>query len=65
MLELVTENLITPEERRAFSIRRAAETLDVSEPFIRREIREGNLKAKKKGSRVLILSEWLEEYIQG
>jgi hypothetical protein len=47
-----------------FDIPRAAAAACVSESHIRSEIRKGNLRAKKRGRRVIILPEDLAAYIR-
>ena len=46
-----------------FSIARAAAVACMSESHIRSEIRNGNLKAKKRGRKVIILPESLAAYL--
>jgi len=54
------------EGRKAVSIRRFAYAADVSEPFVRKEIKNGNIKGTvKRGNRVLIPVESLEAYLRG
>ena len=52
------------QDRIAFSIREIAEQTGLSSPFIRLEIKRGNLRASKLGRRVVVLAtdrdEWLE-----
>lgn len=48
--------------KRAFSITEVAETYSVSKGFVRKEIREGRLRATCFGRRVLILAKDLEKY---
>jgi excisionase family DNA binding protein len=50
--------------RLAMSIQNAAAQIDVSVPFLRKEIRLGNLKAKKVCRRVLISVADLKTYIE-
>ena len=54
-----------PQRRIGYSVREVAQQLPVSEPFIRLEIKRGNLQATKLGRRVIILAEsmnkWLEQ----
>lgn len=47
------------------SVRTAAQMLEASESFVRGEIRQGRLKAKKLGAKVLISVKELEEYHSG
>lgn len=49
----------------AHSIKNAAAMIDVSVPFLRKEIKQGKLKAKQVSRRVLILDADLEAYLQG
>jgi hypothetical protein len=46
----------------AFSLRQLSESTTLSQNFLRNEIKFGNLRAKKFGSRVLVLSTDWEEY---
>lgn len=50
--------------QKAYSLKNVAAQIDVSVPFIRKEIRNGNLKAKKVGARVLVLSSELDRYLE-
>jgi len=54
----------TTTNKRAHSIKNAAALIDVSVPFLRKEIKAGNLKAKHVSRRVLILDADLEDYLQ-
>ena len=53
----------TEQRRKAYSVKSAAAQIDVSMPFVRKEIRSGNLKAKKVGTRILILDSELDNYL--
>jgi excisionase family DNA binding protein len=57
---------ITKESRskKAWSVKSAAEQFDASVPFVRNEIREGKLRAKKIGRKVVILDSDLQEYLE-
>jgi excisionase family DNA binding protein len=50
-------------ERRAYSIARAADTLDVSKATIWRKVAEGELETFKLGSRTLIPAESLDALV--
>ena len=58
------QKTITTINKRAHSIKNAAALIDVSVPFLRKQIKEGNLKAKHVSRRVLILDSDLETYLQ-
>lgn len=55
--------VITTNSKKAFSVKEAAQETTLSVPYIRNEIRDGNLKAKRAGRRVLILSGDLQDYL--
>lgn len=57
-------NEMTTTTKKAMSVQSAALDIDVSVPFLRKEIRQGNLKAKKVGRRVLILNSDLQAYLE-
>lgn len=57
----VTET--TTPEKLAYSVAEAAERTSLSKPYLRNEIRDGNLKVKRFGRRVLILREDLQKYL--
>jgi excisionase family DNA binding protein len=59
MLQVIAEKSI----QEVFSVKKAAEKLCLSVPYIRNEIRDGNLKAKKVGRRVLVTSTALQQYL--
>ncbi len=59
MLNTVTEQ--TP--RRVRSLQSAAAKLEVSVPFLRKQIKLGTLRAKKVSRRVLILDQDLQEFL--
>lgn len=50
-------------EKLAYSVGEISKQTSLSIPFLRTEIRAGNLKAKRFGSRVLILSQDLQAYL--
>jgi excisionase family DNA binding protein len=50
--------------RKAYSVKSAAELFDASIPFVRNEIRDGNLRAKKIGRKVVILDADLQMYLE-
>jgi excisionase family DNA binding protein len=49
--------------RLGYSLERLAELLDVSTGFLRKQMREGKLKGKKLGRRVVILRGEVERYL--
>lgn len=51
-------------QQKAYSVKAAAEQFDASIPFVRNEIRDGNLKAKKIGRKVVILDSDLQKYLE-
>lgn len=51
--------------KKAHSVKAAAGLFDASVPFVRNEIRDGNLKAKKIGRKVVILDTDLQMYLEG
>lgn len=51
------------ENKMAFSIEEVSELTTLSKPFLRLEIKRGNLKVKRFGRRVLVRDEDLREYI--
>ncbi len=57
MQETVRQN------KRAYSVKEVAQQTSLSQPFVRLEIKRGNLKAKKFGTRTLIMAENLEKYL--
>lgn len=50
--------------KKAHSVAEAAKQFDASIPFVRNEIRSGNLKAKKIGRKVIILDSDLQNYLE-
>ncbi len=50
--------------KKAYSVKAAAEQFDASVPFVRSEIRIGNLRAKKVGRKVVILDADLQAYLE-
>ena len=50
--------------KKAYSVKSAAVLFDASVPFVRNEIRDGNLKAKKIGRKVVILDMDLQTYLE-
>ncbi len=50
--------------KKAHSVKAAAQQFDASVPFVRNEIRVGNLRAKKIGRKVVILDVELQEYLE-
>jgi excisionase family DNA binding protein len=59
MGESVTEN-----QKLAYSINEASSLTSLSKSYLRNEIRDGNLKSRKIGRRVLILNEDLQNYLR-
>ncbi len=53
----------TVKRKKAYSIREVSEETSLSQPFIRLEIKRGNLKAGRFGSRVLITECSLSQYL--
>ena len=53
-----------PQERAGYSVREVAGQYGVSEPFVRLEIKRGNLRASKLGRRVVIPIDAVEEWIE-
>ena len=51
--------------RAASSVERVSERTDLSKSYIRNEIRAGNLRAIRRGRRVLILEDDLQAYLRG
>ncbi len=49
--------------KRLYKLTSAAEYLDMDPQTVRKEIREGNLRAKKKGQYYYTTIEWLDGYI--
>lgn len=60
---MATEPTEQMEERLGYSIARLAGLSDLSEPFVRLEIKRGNLKARKIGRRVIILRQDAEVWL--
>ncbi|MBA3335406.1 MAG: helix-turn-helix domain-containing protein [Acidobacteria bacterium] len=50
--------------KKAHSVKAAAQLFDASIPFVRNEIRDGNLRAKKIGRKVVILDADLQSYLE-
>ncbi len=50
--------------KKAHSVTAAAQQFDASVPFVRNEIRAGNLRAKKIGRKVVILDADLQMYLE-
>ncbi len=53
----------TRKNKKAYSIKEVSEETTLSVPFVRLEIKRGNLKAGKFGSRVLITENSLSQYL--
>ena len=53
----------TVKSKKAYSIREVSEETSLSQPYIRLEIKRGNLKAGRFGSRVLITEISLSRYL--
>lgn len=60
MLEIATEN----QQKLAYSVNEIAEMTSLSRSYLRNEIRAKKLKAKKVGTRVLILLQDLNAYLE-
>lgn len=58
MQETVTTN------KKAYSVKEVSELTSLSTPFVRLEIKRGNLKAAKFGARVLVTDKSLSEYLE-
>ena len=56
--------LETTQTKKAHSVKSAAQQFDASIPFVRNEIRDGNLRAKKIGKKVVILDADLQMYLE-
>jgi len=54
----------TVKSKKAYSIREVSEETSLSQPYIRLEIKRGNLKAGRFGSRVLISEASLSQYLE-
>jgi len=57
--------IITEAERLAFSLDEIAERTSLSRSFLKKEIRNGNLRIKHFGRRVVVLSDDLRHCLQG
>lgn len=57
-------NVVEQTIKKAHSVKAAAQQFDASVPFVRNEIRDGNLKAKKIGRKVVILDSDLQMYLE-
>ena len=64
MTMTLDERTPIPGDRWGFSIKTAAEMIDVSVPFLRKEISAKKLKAKLIGGRVVIRSDDLSAYLE-
>lgn len=58
VLQSVTQKLAWP-------LQEIAKQTGLSVPFLRKEIRNGNLKCRKFGARVLVLDQELHRYLKG
>ena len=56
-------NVMLLANRRGFSVSEACEVVGVSPNFLKGQIRQGLLRARRLGRRVIILSEDLEAYL--
>ena len=54
----------TVKRKKAYSIKEVSEETSLSQPFVRLEIKRGNLKAGRFGSRVLISEASLSQYLE-
>ena len=52
------------QQKRGFTVQEAAAYTSLSKQYLRNMIRSGDLKVKRFGRRVVILSEFLEEFMQ-
>ncbi len=59
----MTDTISEPRQKLAYSIDEISEQTTLSKPFLRNEIRAGRLKVNRFGSRVLVLAETLQEYL--
>ncbi len=57
-------NLQVNEAKRGYDLKTLADQYSVSVAFIRKEIRESRLQATRLGSRVIVLSENWDKYLQ-
>ncbi len=57
-------NTIQQTNKKTYSVKAAAQAFDASVPFVRNEIRDGNLRAKKIGRKVVILDTDLQNYLE-
>jgi excisionase family DNA binding protein len=55
---------LTGTQKMAYSVEEVAEQTTLSKSHLRNEIRDGKLKARKIGRRVLILNEDLQAYLK-
>lgn len=62
--EMMMQETVTP-IKQAYSIKEVSEQTSLSQPFIRLEIKRGKLKAKKFGTRTIISSQNLSNYLNG
>jgi excisionase family DNA binding protein len=62
-MEITSENTKTP-NRLAYSLKTAAEQVDASVGYLRKEIRAGNLRAKKFGAKVVVLGSDLQIWLE-
>ena len=53
------------QERIAFSVRELAEQTGLSQPFLRLEIKRGNLRGSKLGRHVIVLASARDEWLEG
>lgn len=51
-------------EQAAYSVQQVSELTTLSKSFVRNEIRDGNLKGRRIGRRVLVLASDLENYLE-
>ncbi len=62
--KMMMQEIVTP-NKRAYSVKEVAQQTSLSQPFVRLEIKRGNLKARKFGTRTLITDENLSNYLNG
>ncbi len=60
----ITTSVTHSDRRLAWSLREAAQSLGVSERFLRNEIQRGKLMVVKRGKRVLIPAASLDDYLR-
>ena len=61
----LSEGSFRSQKRIAFSVREIAQQTGLSQPFIRLEIKRGNLRASKLGRRVVVLATAMDDWLDG